>query len=420
MAFNYLKKYWHWPVIILLAACFFVGTSSYIYFTQKNNFVKFSSPDETANYNFAKLYAETGNLQILEKYNLVAGDIIHPRSMRSDLGYVKPVSFLGIIIIYGKIASIFGIKIIPYLTPLFGAIGIIFFYLLIKKLFGAKNALISSFIFAVFPPFMYYSARSMFHNILFMVLLIIGLYFSILLVQKRENKREYINYLFAAIAGLFIGLTIITRTSELIWLLPALLILWIFNIKRIGFVKLIIFLTFVFFAILPVIYWNDVLYSSPLKGGYTEMNQAVTNISQASLSIPKEFIKGKFNYLVDLIKVLKRNIFYFGLKPMQAWKMAQNYIILMFPWLFILGVSGFIASLFRINKWKKKDWQYFLILITISIILIIYYGSWNFHDNPDPTKTTIGNSYTRYWLPVYFGLIPLASYFLIELGKTIF
>jgi len=47
--------------------------------------------------------------------------------------------------------------------------------------------------------------------------------------------------------------------------------------------------------------------------------------------------------------------------------------------------------------------------LTLSVILIFYYGSWSFNDNPDPTHFTIGNSYTRYWLPIYLMLLPLVA-----------
>jgi len=92
----------------------------------------------------------------------------------------------------------------------------------------------------------------------------------------------------------------------------------------------------------------------------------------------------------------------------------------MFPWIFYFAITGLGIFLFKIKKWKKKHWQYIFSLLLISIILILYYGSWNFHDNPDPSKITIGNSYTRYWLPIYLGLIPLASYFGIKFFSALF
>jgi len=236
-----IYKQWRLMVVLLLAGCFFIGTGSYNYFAQQDNFVKFGSPDENANYVFAKLYGQTGGMEIFEKYNLYADDVMLPRSMRSDDGVIKPVSFLGIILIYGKIIGLTSYKILPFLTPLFGAIGILFFYLLIKRTFGRRNAFISAFLLACFPVYIYYSARSMFHNVLFMVLLLMGLYYIISAVKTynaKERQRtpknakvDWRGWLCAALGGLFFGLAIITRTSELIWIMPMMIILWLFNIR---------------------------------------------------------------------------------------------------------------------------------------------------------------------------------------------
>jgi hypothetical protein len=44
-----------------------------------------------------------------------------------------------------------------------------------------------------------------------------------------------------------------------------------------------------------------------------------------------------------------------------------------------------------------------------SAWLILFYGSWTIHDNPDPNAVTIGSSYLRYWLPIYvFSTLPVA------------
>ena len=85
--------------MIALACLFFVGTSSFNYFTQtysktetELDFVKWISPDETANYIFSKLYGQTGEIKIYEQYNLYTEDVMHPRSVRSDFGKLKPMS----------------------------------------------------------------------------------------------------------------------------------------------------------------------------------------------------------------------------------------------------------------------------------------------------------------------------------------
>jgi len=423
---NWLIKYWHWLLLGLMAIIFFIATASFNYFTQSADFVKWLSPDESANYNFTKLYAQECRLMFFEKYNLLADNILHPRSIRSDFGWLKPVSFLGIILIYGKIASLTTYKIIPFLTPFFAAIGIIFYYLLIKEIFGKRNAIMSALILSVFPPYIYYSARSMFHNVLFIVLLAISLYFACASVKNKKTatdinkiKGKAVNILpnlFAGLSGAFLGLTIITRTSELIWLIPIWLIIWLFNIKKFGLVKLIIFIACLLFAITPAMYWNKILYQSYWRGGYNEMNQSILNIAGAGSGILKNGAVNSAAIKNGLIEI-KNNVFHFGWQPYKSLKMLYFYFAKMFYWIFWPAFLGFLLLFSRIKKWRTKHYVYLIALFTAAAILIAYYGSWDFHDNPDPRSRTIGNSYTRYWLPIYLGAIPLAVIFLVKLSN---
>ncbi len=422
-----IKNYWHYWVLTILSVAFFIGTSGYIYLSQKGEFVKWGSPDETANYIFTKLYAQEKKMEIFEKYNLSAGDIIHPRSMKSDSGFIKPVSFLGIILIYGKIASVFGYKIIPYLTPFFAALGIVFFYFLIKEIFGKRNAILSAALLACFPPYFYYSARSMFHNVLFTVFLIMAFYFSVLIVKYQKKKEanggflifkiNWQGFIFSALAGASLGLAIAARASELIWLIPAFFILWLFNIRKIGLLKLIIFLSFLFLAILPNLYWNKILYGSAVLGGYEEMNQSILNLANAGFNLVKGAFSGKLSGAGEQFTRIKNDIFHFGLRPEHSFKMLYGYFTRMFYFIFWPAVLGFFLFLGKIKKWKKKHWAYLTAFFSFSAILIFYYGSWEFFDNPDVKRMTIGNSYTRYWLPVYLGALPFASIFILWLTK---
>jgi len=433
---KWFLKYWYWLVLITAAVVFFMGAAGFNYFAQSDGFIKWLSPDESANYNFTKLYADEGRLSFFEKYNLAAADIIRPRSYRSDLGAIKPVSFLGLILIYGFIAGLTTVKIIPYLTPFFAAVGIIFYFLLIKEIFGKRNALMSSLLAASLPPLIYYSARSMFHNTLFVVLLIISFYFAVLMVKNKKpspvetdppkSKTFKIwpawlavrQDLCAALAGAFLGLTIITRSAELIWLIPAWLALWLFNLKKVGLIKLAIFLAFIAFALLPALFWNQILYNSPWRGGYDEMNQSISNIAGASLAIVETGVV-KAGIIKDNLVQIKNNFFHFGFSPRQSFKMLYFYFAAMFYWLFWPAFLGFILFLARIKKWRRRHYAYFTVYSIIFFILLFYYGSWDFHDNPDLKSHTIGNSYTRYWLPIYLGALPLASYFFIKVTNLL-
>jgi len=410
-----IKQLYVWLFILILAIIFVLGSSAFNLVNQKSDYVKFSSPDETANYFFTKVYAKAGTLAVFENYNLYADDIVHPRSFRSDWGFMKPVSFLGIILIFGTLAKIFGLGIIPFLTPIFGAVGIVFFYLLIKKLFSSRRiALISAALLTFFPVYIYYSARSMFHNILFIVLTIMAFYFLTSLLEGKnkigEAKAKFLSgqfserdFIYSALAGSFFGLAVMTRLSELIWLAPALLLIFIFYIRRFNIFRLALLILFFGIALLPMAYWNQALYGSFTAGGYTEMNQSlssIVSIGNSGLSVS------------EAVKKVGHTIFYFGFKPQQSLSMFYNYVVLMFPWLVALASLGLIWLVADWRKFKKKYLVYLLTWVLLSAILILYYGSWKFTDNPDPRRFTIGNSYTRYWLPVYLGAIPLAAYFI--------
>lgn len=426
---------WHYLVVLILAVVFFVATSSLNFLTQSYgnpDFVKFASPDETANYTFAKHYAQTGEITITEEDNLIAADIIHPRSVRSDFGTLKPVSFLGIILIYGKIAALTSYKVIPFLTPLFAAIGLFYFYALVKKLFGKNNALICAFLLASFPPYIYYSMRSMFHNVLFTVLLVIGLYYAVAMVKKKVKKIKAEEQLWwwvtkanwhgltcAMLSGVFIGLAISVRTSELIWLAPLVVLLWLFNIKKAGVVKPILLVLFAILALLPTFYYNQLLFDSFYLGGYAEMNKSIINIKEASVSVVQGSLMDSFSFDKNFWQTIKNNILVFGLHPRQAAFMFKYYFIDMFWWLFWPALFGFLIYFGNWKRWRYRHFVYFLCLAVISAILILYYGSWIFYDNPNRGNHTIGNSYTRYWLPIYLGILPLVSLLIMRLSRII-
>jgi len=402
---------------IFLAILFFIASSYYNFAVQKDNFVKWSSPDETANYTFAKLYGQTGEISIFESYNLLVDDIMLPRSFRSDFGVLKPVSFLGIILIYGKIASLFSYKVLPFLTPFFASLGIIYYYLLIKRLFYKQLAFFSSLLLSIFPVYFYYSTRSMFHNVLFIVLLLISVYYAVLAVSK---KSFYWRIFLFALSGLFLGASIITRTSELIWILPFFFILWIFNIKKVGFLPIVVFLSFVLVGILPMFYYNQILYGQAFFGGYNQMNNSIISIGQNSTAIVKAVVVGEKHRLGEIFDSLYKSIFVFGFHPRQSLEMFQSYFVKMFSVLFWPGLFGFFIYLYQaIKKRARKRLAYIFSVAVFSAILILYYGSWIFNDNPDPSSRTIGNSYTRYWLPIYMAFIPMSALFFSQVLRFV-
>ncbi|PKM91767.1 hypothetical protein CVU82_00990 [Candidatus Falkowbacteria bacterium HGW-Falkowbacteria-1] len=419
------------PIVVIFSFIFFVLASILPYYQKEQSFLKFFSPDENANYVFTKLYAQTDTLSIFEKYNLIADDIVRPRSYISSSGFIKPVSFLGMTIIYGQIARFIGIGLIPFLTPFFASMALIFYYLLIKKFFGRKNALVSFFLFFSFPVLLYYSARSMFHNVLFLSFLIMALYFLSDLFERRVSsvkryKEKYIkrlfgvDFLFSALSGLFFGLAIAVRSSELIWLFLAALPFFILKYKKLSFFRLSIFISFFILALIPVFCHNQILYNSPFYGGYFEMNKSIEEISQAGGGIVRSFFLGSFNDVKVLTKSIFNTIFYFGFFPRQSLEMFDKYFVKMFWYLCWPTVFGLFYFFVKDRKRIKKFGPYLFSWLIASFFLIFYYGSWKFVDNPDPSSFTIGNSYTRYWLPIYIGFFPFVAHFVLNIGRIFF
>lgn len=408
--------------VLLVAAAFFVGTAYFNFSTQHQDLVKWNSPDETANYFFSQRLATEGVIAQFEEANVLASDLVMPRSMRSDSGWLKPVSFLGLILLYGYLGAWISPVIIPYLTPFFGALGIIFFFLFLRRLFSERIAAISAALLAVFPVYFYYSMRSMFHNVLFLVMLIIGAYFLATALNRRFKpiKQNFFKdcpraatvkgSLLIIFAGFFFGWAIAVRTSEIIWLLPVLGLVALFYWRRLGFSRILLFLAGLFFALLPTLYYNQLLYNSPFYGGYNEMNRSLETISAAGNNFvfqSTESLKSAFSALVTTVK---DTVFYFGFKPRQSLAMFNYYVVEMFPWLTVFGALGFlILLLLNLKKPAKKYLVYLLSWIFLSGVLILYYGSWRFTDNPNAASHTIGNSYTRYWLPIYLMALPLVA-----------
>jgi len=411
--------------LIIIGSLFFAATSAYQYCIQRPDFVKWSSPDETANYYFSKLYAENGRLTIDNQIDLPEAEIVRPRSFKAPSGIMAPMSFLGLPLLYGFLARVFSIGIIPYLTPFFGVIGLWLLFGLVKRIFNQSTATVATTLAAAFPVYLYYSSRSMFHNILFISTFLGGLYCGLRALEtmrlaRRSLRRRWIALVWLAFSGLSLGLALAARTSELLWIAPLMVVLIMFYFKEIGWYRWLWWASWSWLAMLPVVFWNRILHGRWYGGGYPAMEQSVNTLSQTSLSLLNWHNLFDGSILVAKLKLLKATVFHFGFWPEQSWIVFRHYVIDMFPWLLPLTVIGIVIFIFSRRQWSKEKWLYLFSWLMISLFLVLYYGSWKFNDNPDPNSFTIGNSYTRYWLPFYLGALPWAADGLRRLIRFLF
>jgi len=367
---------------------------------------RFNTPDEVINFYFTDLYASQQQLFYEEPLNLLTGGTIFPRWAKPAGERITPGTFQGIILIYGNLARVVGRAAIPFLTPFLAVLGVIVFYFLIKEFFIQRVALVAALLMFIFPGFWYYASRTLFHNVLFLVCLLSGLLFFIKVIKTDlrglENRSIQIRrFILAILTGLFFGLALITRTSEVVWVaLVVLIILLILKPRMNNFwLPALVGLVVGALCFLPVFHNNKILYGSYFSFGYT--TSVATDLEDISSARP-----------LGLVQAL---LLPFGFHPLNIARVFYHYFLKLFwPWL-ILWAWGLIW--FLKTKPNKEQKLFMVISLMVSCWLLIYYGSWKFSDNLSGL-VSIGSSYVRYFLPSFIFGLPLAAWVLVKLERS--
>lgn len=378
--------------------------------------VKFSSPDETANYFWISRIARGKPLYYFEELNGLGNNLVHPRSVNAVGGKIVPGSFLGMIIIYGFLAKIFGLWVVPYLTPFFSVLGIVFFYLLIKEIFQKKTiALLAAMLLSFIPPWLYYSSRGMYHNILFMSLLIMGIYelfyifgtghiksfkFKVLNFNLILNSLilKYFLYFFV---GLLIGLAIITRTAEIVWVGVTVIFIFALHFKKIHWPGFFLFLCGLYLPALILMYHNQILYGQVISAGYRSIIPEGGVGEMVDSGVLWQILITPFGFDLKLILVNSFNYLYNFLPYWSAPVVVGAFLFLVLP-----------SKSIQINY--KKRIIYFAYCLLLTAYLLIFYGSWSITDRIDQANLSLGTSYVRYWLPIYIVSMPFLAAFILQ------
>jgi hypothetical protein len=350
----------------------------------------FVSPDAVANFVFSSRLAEFNQLSLFEPLNMTFNDGLFPRSTFSLAGYILPVSFVGLPVLYGLLGKILGVGSVVLFTPILAAMALFAWRGVVEKLFNSRIALIASILLAAHPAWWYYTARGMMHNVLFMCLLIFAVWF--LVVRPWEKARCWPHaasrYFDVICAGLLLGLALFVRASEIVWVAAAIIIIVVFYAKKIKWPEVILFGLATVIALLPMFFINNSLYGDPLSFGYVAQGEGVTEVSKVSDVV--EAVE------VSNVSEVTSTVLPFGFDLRSVMKHVYQYGFGLFWWMSILTLLGLGYSVV-----KKKYWLFHVLFIVVGAWLSIVYGSWSFTDNPDPNSVTIANSYVRYWLPVF-------------------
>lgn len=368
----------------------------------------FNSPDETANYFFSKHYAQTGKLSFQEPLAKPSRGFVHPRSMTVRGDQIVPVGFLGLPVLYGGLARIFGVNAIPFFTPILASITALFFYLLIVQFFPKKTALISSALFLIHPAYLYNAQRAMLPNVLFVDLLIIGVSMTAVLLHSTPRRVVY-RSLLAFGSGAIIGGALWVRFSEVFWVAPLVIFAALFMMRKRLWWCFILYAAGIGSLFGAQCYFNAIVYGNPLLFGYQTalIPNTVAHIEQVR-TVAASFLTGNFAdvlaYVQSLGAVFGALLFPFGVSLENALRVSRVYLVGFFPLFSILAAVGFAGSFHA----RPRQWLYTFIVVSLSLWLIIFYGSWEFYDNINH-ETTIGTSYVRYWLPIYLLTLPWAA-----------
>jgi len=388
------------PIVILsLLAVIFFFIYSFLNFSSPSQ--HFTWPDETANYFFINNFIQHSSFSVPEPLNAIAGDLVKPRSFNVYQGNLVPGSFLGLLLIYGLIGKIVGIGLVKFLTPLLAAIAGLFFYKILLKVFDSKIAFISALLFYLNPAWWYYANFSMLPNIAFLTFLMMGVYWLLKIDKNIKQK----NYLLVILGAFFVGLALIIRTNEFLWILGLLALLLVVYKQKVKWQYLVIFGAALALVFVPIFYYNQLTYGNFLSFGYLRLQNGTDLASQ----LPAEFKTNTSNYY-NLIKFI---ILPFGLHPKPMLASFYAYIIKLFWWPALTAICGLFIFFRKYHSQAQA--VYFLIAFGVSLYLWAYYGSWIFADVMTLQLNHLGISYVRYFLPIYILGLPLAAIALVYL-----
>lgn len=350
-----------------------------------------NSPDEAANVFFTEQFAESGSLIVDQPLYESSFGMLHPRSMTTFSGALLPGSFLGLPIVAGVFEGIFGEGAGVFVTPILIILALLAWRSCVKELFGSNRlANLSVFFLAVHPGFWYYSMRVMMHNAAFISCLIMGLWFFL---AKPLRLHVHWRYLDALLGGVMIAAALFFRGSEIVWVVASLLAVLAFALfkKWIRWPFLLAAVFGLFLGLLPVLYFNADTYGNPFTTGYTA-TESFVDVTSAEVG----------DEAVESRSVIASILFPFGFHERVLLRNSTRYVFTLYPWISLFSLIGFIWFLTQKRDRSKWEWRVFSIVgVGLSLWLVLMYGSWVVHDNPDPNAVTLANSYVRYWLPLF-------------------
>lgn len=379
----------------------------------------FVSPDEHATWTFARRIAETGIAGVEEVRNIPLDGFLHPRSTVTVNGTIVPAGFLGLTYIAGVFFFISPL-LAAFVGPLFCVLGLFALYKIVRFLGASQEFAVWTVVaLAIQPAWWYYSIRSLMPNVPFVALLLSAGWIATTVLQGKQTVSRCFLWI---LTGSLFGSALAIRPSEWVWILGCLfagvcyLVQAHKNVLRETLSKrkkeIASFLFGVGLIGGLVLALQASVYGSPFTTGYT-VDQSVWEVGSAIA----EGISAPWYEKVFAV------LFPFGIHERATFWNVWRYVVALYPWMTVAGVFGIAALAWdKKEEIKKKELSRYIPLglcgLSLAYILVLY-GSWVFFDNPDPSVVSLGNSHTRYWLPLFVVLAPAIAY-LLQRGRDLF
>lgn len=402
------------PAAWIAAAVFFLATWALAWHPPG----VWNSPDEMANAFWSERVARGEPLQIRDVVVGLGAGAVHPRSVAVVGDALVPGSFPGLYLLYGTLNALVRLPF-EAATPLFTALAGPALGAVVARLFDRRVGAWTAVLFFLHPAVIYYSARGLFHNVLFVDLVVFAAAFLVLRPFKRLfGSREILD---DVLGGFLLGWAVVTRASEALWLVPAGLAFLPFagpeRWKRL--------LAAAAGAALPLFIFlqiNSAVFGAPFRTGYvapppaagTAMLSSDAVASDASAS--DDFLTGEGG--TSGIGERLAGLLPFGLHPRNMLRHGAEYGFGIFWWFSLLGVAGLVAWSAAWRKTPSVQRAHLGVAALVAAWLVAFYGSWYLRDHVDPSRVTIGTSYARYFLPAYVAALPWVAIGLLRISEA--
>ncbi len=273
-------------------------------------------------------------------------------------------------------ATPFGLKGPFVLLSLLGLMGLFFFYLTVRKLYGVETALVAAVFLGFSSSYVYWN-NMLFSNVPALAFFLGGVYFLVMVVSRPDRLRYYL------LAVAFFSMSVWIR-YEFVILAALAMLLPLWNIRKLKARYVVYSLSLLAgLAVLVLVlnkYTTGTWFGLPQKAGATA--------SEYVVKYPARF-RG--------LDVLFKN--------------GNMYVYSIAPLLTVVGALGMV--------WAARNGRrvYAVFMAALGLLVFYYYGNntqfWGYG------RYWFASSYTRYFLPLFVALSFFAALFLVRFFRDL-